>query len=283
MRRFTRKEININPPAFLLGECGNTAGWEFDHVMGNTLKKKRHDWFSVFREKTHLLIGRLLAIPFEIFALIAYLLFSPNVGAAEGILEHRVVTENEIKSFNHFYKKLHPTDKFVAPTFSATRIGKNQRWSITATIFNTSGRGFKNLCHGQEDNYVVGKSGGAKEEVWREGYQKISHVWIDRGSDCTKPAQRVELSSALPDVEVLDLLENANVIRNHYGAFIKGFTCRRISSAVLSLVAIGTGTDNKGEIMYKLRYRNEAGDSGELLVRKIGREFTPWDFRCSAS
>ncbi len=192
---------------------------------------------------------------YRVLGILAYMAFIPSVGAVETTLERRVLTSDEIKSFHQFYQKLHPKDKPVSPVFTATRISKDKKWLVAATISTTQGRGFKNLCHGQEDSFVYGSAATAR---------------------------RFELSTPLPDVDVLEVLENANAIFDRYGAFIKGFSCRRMSTAALSLIAIGTGADNNGEIMYKLSYKNEADDAGDLLLRKVGHDFTPWDFRCAA-
>lgn len=213
--------------------------------------------------------------------IVAALVLIPTIACAKIELESRIATPEEIKSFNNFYQKLNSSRKPLTPIFSATRTGKDKKWIVAASVFEVSGRGYKHLCHGKEDNFVY-TGPAAKGIEWKEGYQRVQYVWIDRGADCRQPTQRIELSSSLPDVDVLEVLENTNLVLKRYAAFIRGFSCRRMSAGSLRLVSIGTGSDNNGEVMYKLGYRNDGDDTGELLVRKVGKDFTPWDFRCAA-
>ena len=208
-------------------------------------------------------------------------LFLPAAMALAANLDNRPATQEEIRSFNSFYQKLHPSGKPPTPVFSATRTGKDRKWTVTASVFEVTGRGYKQLCHGKEDNFVYMGAAGKGAE-WKEGYQQVQYVWIDRSASCAVPTQRIEMTSPLPDVDVLEVLENANQVLKKYASFIRGFSCRRLGAMSLRLASLGTGTDSNGEVMVKLGYRNDSNDTGELLVRKIGKDFTPWDFRCAA-
>jgi hypothetical protein len=197
----------------------------------------------------------------------------------------RMPTPGEIQAFATFYKQRYSTNQVPEAVFSATRSPHDGRWIVQASVFNVLGKGLKNLCHGEEYRYSYGNH-DSHRPAWApaEHGAKAEYVWIGDGSTCGNDGSRILSTTPVPDMDALDLLENAETIKRKYSLLLAGNSgCERVVRGTLKTVAIGV--DNNApdlESMYQITYSTPFG-SAEVFLHKKGKDMTPWVVRCTLS
>jgi hypothetical protein len=213
-----------------------------------------------------------------LIAILAALIFIPHLAQAQNAPpEARALSPKEISAFNTFHLKLFPNDGVIAPEFSATRAHGDKKWTVKASVPVLPERGYKNLCKQDQYRYRFDQ-----HNVWEIDASKPiqQYVWLDTGSDCSKPAKHIALNVPLPDVEVIELLSKGDAVVKQAVVMLRGNTeCSLVHVGSLTLTAIGTGVIHH-ETMLEFDYTGNLQDRASLLVRKLGAELTTWDIHC---
>ncbi len=204
-------------------------------------------------------------------------LFAPAVAVVGGMAavavaagqDTRAPNEGEMQSFAAYYQA--PLGAVARPAFEITRGGAAQGWTVQAWTEDKPQRAAWSLCLAQRHGHAF------DGKAWRATGAERRYVWLDRASDCGVAPQRVLLTAALGDRDIVTVLEGqAAVLQGARLLFAGNTQCAPIRALPFKLV--GLGMDKAG--MLVLTYRSDRDSEAHVTVRKRGRELTAWNVQC---
>ena len=183
--------------------------------------------------------------------------------------ETRAPNEGEIQSFAGYYQAA--PGSVARPAFELRRGGPVHGWSVEAWTEDKPQRAAWSLCLAQRHGHAY------DGKTWRATGATRRYVWLDRASDCGVSPQRVLLSHAMADRDIVTVLEGqAAVLQGARLLFAGNTQCAPVRALPFKLAGLGLDKDG----MLLLTYLNERGSEARVAVRKRGRELTAWNVRC---
>jgi hypothetical protein len=199
---------------------------------------------------------------------LALALAVPCAATAAG-QETRAPNEGELQSFAAYYQA--PPGSVARPAFELRRGGTVQGWSIEAWTEDKPQRAAWSLCLAQRRGHAY------DGKAWRATGATRRYAWLDRSSDCGVSTQRVLLSHAMADRDIVTVLEGqAAVLQGARLLFAGNTQCAPIRALPFKLVGLDLDKDS----MLLLTYLSERGAEARVTVRKRGRELTAWNVKC---
>ena len=205
-------------------------------------------------------------------------LFAPAIAGAAGIAagmavaaaqDSRAPNEGEMQSFAAYYQA--PPGVVARPAFEVTRDGRAQGWTVQAWTEDKPQRAAWSLCLAQRHGHAF------DGKAWRATGAVRRYVGRARARDCGVAPQRVLLTAALGDRDIVTVLEGqAAVLQGARLLFAGNTQCAPVRALPFKLV--GLGIDKTG--MLVLTYRSDRDSEARVTVRKRGRELTAWNVQC---
>lgn len=183
--------------------------------------------------------------------------------------ETRAPNEGELQSFAAYH--LAPAGSVARPAFELRRGGPVQGWTVEAWTEDKPQRAAWSLCLAQRHGHAY------DGKAWRATGATRRYVWLDRASDCGVSPQRVLLTHAMAERDIVTLLEGqAAVLQGARLLFAGNTQCAPVRALPFQLAGLGVGKDG----MVLLTYLSERGSEARVTVRKRGRELTAWNVGC---
>lgn len=183
--------------------------------------------------------------------------------------ETRAPNESELQSFAAYHQA--PAGSVARPAFELRRGGPVHGWTVEAWTEDKPQRAAWSLCLAQRHGHAY------DGKAWRATGAARRYVWLDRASDCGVSTQRVLLSHAMAERDIVTLLEGqAAVLQGARLLFAGNTRCAPVRALPFKLV--GLGLDKDGMVL--LTYLSERGSEARVTVRKRGRELTAWNVGC---
>lgn len=191
------------------------------------------------------------------------------VAAAAPVAPARAPTLAQQRSFQQFWQRTAPGTP--APPLRVERAPGAGAWSATASSDAPPLRLVLPLCSVLRTQYRQ-----APDDSWRSSTSQ--HVWVHHTTHCgTPPATMVELQAALPEIEVLKLLQAQGELLQRARLLMAGNTsCAPARARSFTLAALGRGADR----LPLLLYSNDIGGLLRLSVRPARSDFVPWNVDC---
>ncbi|WP_342120701.1 hypothetical protein [Pseudoduganella sp. OTU4001] len=191
----------------------------------------------------------------------------PAVAAAAGV---RAPTLAEQRSFQQFWQRIAPG--MPAPALRMERAPGASVLAATASVDAPPLRLVLPLCRVERTRYTQ-----QANDSWRT--DSSQHVWVHHTTSCgTPPATMVELRAALPEIEILKLLQAKGEMLQRARLLMAGNTsCAPMRARNFSAAALDRGADG----LPLLVYRSDIGGELRLSVRPARTDFVPWNVACS--
>lgn len=191
--------------------------------------------------------------------------------------ETREPSAREIASFDAWYRRQHAGAAAAKPRFDIRRESGAGGWRIHAMLDGPPQRGAWSLCSAARQHYVHDARARSEGARWSEATPPQRLVWLDRAADCGTVAGRVQLKQALPDRQIVTLLEQqAQLLANARLLFAGNSRCAVQRAHAFQLESIDIGPDR----LYRLAYLSDRGGRATVSVRQRGRELTAWNVNC---
>lgn len=225
------------------------------------------------------------------FALLPLILFAvcaradaavAHVAGTPAAIETRAATAQEIKSFDDYYRALHPEAADAQPVFEIRRAPRVRAWTIAAHIDAAPQRSSAALCRMRRDSYDY-STAAAKAQRWSARSPEQQFVWLSAGASaaCTPPTQPVELTQPLPEADIVSLLRQHPALMQRARLLLAGNTqCAGQRALPFHPIALGPGAPASGAGMYSLTFQSDRDSTVEVTVRKSGAELTAWAVGC---
>ena len=210
--------------------------------------------------------------------------------AHAGAIETRAASTQEAQSFDAYYRMQHPDAAPVQPVFDIVRQPRG-RWSVAAHIdasplmppLTVPLRSSPPLCRMNRSRYDYRADAPPhrkEPQRWSARTPDQQFVWLSRGAACSAaPAQAIELTQALPDADIVSLLQQHPALMQRARLLLAGNTqCATLRSLPFHPVALGAAAPN----MYTITFESDRASTAQVTVRKSGAEFSAWNVSCPA-
>lgn len=192
----------------------------------------------------------------------------------------RAVTAQEAASFDAFLQDHMVGQPAGTPTLTATRPGK--RWLVTASVASAPRRGLPPLCKMTRSNFVYDAS-AQQQARWSEPAPAQQYAWFERGPVCGAPREPLRLLHALPDQDVIALVNQHAALLQSARLLMAGNTsCARQRSLNFRLVALDVGAGATAGL-FGLILQSDRDSTAQVWVKRYGNGFTAWNVVCPAA
>ncbi|WP_374585580.1 hypothetical protein [Pseudoduganella sp.] len=177
----------------------------------------------------------------------------------------------EQRSFAQFWQRTAPGTP--APALRLERAPGATVLAATASVDAPPVRLVLPLCRVERTRYSQ-----QANDSWR--VDNSQYIWVHHTTSCgTPPASMVELRAALPEIEILKLLQAQGDMLQRARLLMAGNTsCAPMRARNFALAALGRGADQ----LPLLVYHSDIGGELRLSLRPQRSDFVPWNVSCSA-
>lgn len=178
-------------------------------------------------------------------------------------------SDAELKAFYSFYQQQFPDDHSGKPQFT-----RGQGGALLAVIDAPPQRGLRALCRMKRSSFVF-------DGKWSVEPRPRQFVWLDARA-CRAPAQPVELLHAMPDADVLGLLEHqAALLKSARLLFAGNTRCAKQRSYNFALAKVDIGTAGSSpEVLAGLVFKSDHGTMATVWARRRGLDYDAWNVNC---
>lgn len=202
--------------------------------------------------------------------------------AAPAPAQTRAVTAQEAASLEAFLHSRMADQPAGTPVLKATRPGK--RWLVTASVDSAPRRGLAPLCKMTRSNFVYDASAAATAR-WSEPAPAPAqqYAWFERGPVCGAPREPLRLLQALPDQDVIALVNQHAALLQSARLLMAGNTsCARQRALNFKLVALDAGAGATAGL-FGLILQSDRDSTAQVWVKRYGNGFTAWNVVCPAA
>lgn len=199
----------------------------------------------------------------------ALLVSSAAFAEPAGAIQSRKPTPAELASFGKFFHRAYP-DAITPPSLSATRRKSERRWSVESARFDLApARANGALCTSDVVRFRL-------DGEWRAS-APVQQSWLG-GPGCATRGGRVERPAAVPDGEVVRILQRQQAVLTRARLLMAGNSyCAKERSSRFDLATILSQAGNK----VALEFRSDRPVVLTVEARLAGTDYDVWTVRCA--